>query len=159
MDIARLASDGCAYLSFTDIRDAVKAFELLRATYPRAVVHYLKRRTFLAKGDGGLDVSKISDYEGHVVVQASFDHLSRKLPSAMEFFQLVKDEMSNYGMIKVHCSPPSSVPHVKNYYFEYFDSRCALQAITALNNSKLRVSSLPIQRMLLLILSSNSSSL
>ncbi len=133
------------FVSFSDVRDAVKAFEDVRKGHWSVTYLNPKALGFEITGDFGLNgpFRTISNYEGQLKAQVLFNPQNPAL-TAHYVIPLIKDILSKYGGVKAIHSDPSAIPHVKAYRIEFYDTRSATAAQTALNNKDIGVSSLTV---------------
>ncbi|KAF7505790.1 hypothetical protein GJ744_000461 [Endocarpon pusillum] len=122
-------------VSFSDIRDAVKAFEDVRKGHWAVTYLNPKALGFEITGDFGLNgpFRTISNYEGQLKAQILFNPQNPALTSHY-VIPLIKDVLSKYGEVKAIHSDPCAIPHVKAYRIEFYDTRSTTAAQTALNN-------------------------
>jgi hypothetical protein len=128
-------------VSFSDIRDAVQAYDDVR------IGHWLV--TYLNPKALGVEITAdpgpygpyrtISNYEGQLKAQVLFNPQNPILTSHA-VIALIKKTLSKYGEVKAIQSIPCGIPHVKAYQIEYYDTRCAIVAQSALNNKDIGVS-------------------
>ncbi len=142
------------FASFSDIRDAVKAFEDVRKGHWTVTYLNPKALGFEITGDLGVNgpLRTISNYEGQLKAQVLFNPQNPAL-TAHYVIPLIKDVLSKYGEVKAIHSDPSAIPHVKAYRIEFYDTRSVVAAQAALNNKDIDVSSLTVMSSQLLIVS------
>jgi hypothetical protein len=128
-------------VSFSDIRDAVQAYDDVRlghwlVTYlnPKA----LGAQVIAAPGPYG-PYRTISNYEGQLKAQVLFNPQNPAL-TAQAVIALIKKTLNKYGEVKAIQTIPCGIPSVKAYQIEYYDTRCAVAAQAALNNKDIGVS-------------------
>ena len=135
-------------VSFTDIRDAIQAYDDVRIGH--WLVNYLNPKTLGVQitADPGPygPYRTISNYEGQLKAQVLFNPQNPAL-TAQAVIALIKKTLNKYGEVKAIQSIPCGIPSVKAYQIEYYDTRCATAAQAALNNKDIGVSttlSLPL---------------
>ncbi|KKY29250.1 putative meiosis protein mei2 [Phaeomoniella chlamydospora] len=136
LDTNRLATDGTVYTSFYDIEDACKAFHSLSSSDIPWIISYAKQKEYISKGDTGINTSKVSNYEGTVVIVVQLNVRDRHFPGAMEFFNKIRNLASGFGSLKAFYAPAASIPHLKKFVVEYYDTRAADMAVASLNNAQ-----------------------
>lgn len=135
------ANASVLFVQFSDVRDAVQAYEDARKGYWQV--------TFLKPRDLGSEVSRngppsgspnsYNNHEGQLKAQILFNPQNMTL-TARFVNALIRATLARFGDIKAIHSIPSTTAHVKKYCLEFFDTRAAADACKALNNKDIGVS-------------------
>jgi hypothetical protein len=139
------ANTSVLFVQFSDVRDAVQAYEDARKGYWQV--------SFLKPKDLGSQVSSnrtpngppnlYNNHEGQLKAQILFNPQNLTL-TARFVTALIRATLARFGEVKAIHSIPSTTAHVKKYGLEFFDTRAAADACKALNNKDIGVSLHPM---------------
>lgn len=112
------------YVQFSDVRDAVKAYEDVRMGHWQVGFLNPKHLGFEITGDPSANgpLHTISNFEGQLKAQVLFNPQNPAL-TAQFVISLIKKNLEKYGEVKAIHSTLCGLPHVKTYCIEFYDTR------------------------------------
>ena len=135
--LSDLLLTGKIYISFADIRDASKAYDMIQSIRQDWNVQHITTGQLSAQGQlEGLICPSESSYEGQVVVKA--DYSGHGLFHVGDIGSLIKELLANYGEVMAY-STNHATPPVVTYRAEFYSTIAADNALAHLNGFKLAV--------------------
>jgi hypothetical protein len=146
----KLCNQGVLIFGFTDYRDAKQAYANAQQDNPEWRLVRLSPKAHALNSEesyilGQRNVAYVSDFEGQITVFVYFNGRDDSI-KAQPTFELLKQTLSTFGEIKAFHSMPYERANVREIRVEYFDARCAENAVRSLNETQLGVSSSTLAR-------------
>ncbi|KGY15042.1 hypothetical protein PABG_12157 [Paracoccidioides brasiliensis Pb03] len=130
-----LASTGCIYVGFTDVRDAKKASTKVSRLHPEWRVSSMTAQEYAQKFDPN-NAYLISNFEGHVYATITYDSSNQAMDARIVSHSF-KDLLETFGDIKAFQNLPCRQVNVEEYLLEFFDTRAADNVVSTLNKNSL----------------------
>lgn len=134
----KLASQGTIIVGFTDYRDAKIAYANAQQDHPQWRLVRLTPKAFALNNEeapfaGRVNVARVSDFEGQLVVSVFFNGRDDSI-KAQPTFELLKQTLETFGKLKAFHSMPFQQGNIREIRFEYYDTRHAEIAARSLFN-------------------------
>jgi hypothetical protein len=146
----KLFNQGVLIFGFTDYRDAKHAYANAQQDHPEWRLVRLSPKAHALNSEeshvlGQRNVAFVSDFEGQITLFVYFNGRDDSI-KARPTFELLKQTLSAFGEIKAFHSIPYERANVREIRVEYFDARCADNAVRSLNETQLGVSTSALAR-------------
>jgi hypothetical protein len=130
-----LLDDGVIYAKFADIRDAQKAFAVLRKTQPGWQTTFCGNKEFIYHFNPE-DLHLTTEFEGQVIVTVTVSFGADYEAFNIEFLKAsVKDVLQNFGEIKAFDSIPTEIPGLM-LRVEFFDASVVEKVVSGVDGYK-----------------------
>jgi hypothetical protein len=146
----KLYSQGVLIFGFTDYRDAKRAYANAQQDNPEWRLVRLSPKAHALNSEesyvlGQRNLAYVSDFEGQITAVVYFNGRDDSI-KAQPTFELLKQTLCAFGEIKAFHSIPYKQANLREIRVEYFDTRCAENAVRSLNETRLGVSTSALAR-------------
>ncbi|KIX10374.1 uncharacterized protein Z518_01456 [Rhinocladiella mackenziei CBS 650.93] len=118
---SQMIHKGLFTVSFADVRDAKKAYDVSSTVLPLARVIPLSPKALAA--DEGKDPYQVSDFEGQAIVNVYFSSYSTARPmEAAPIVAEIKRLLTQCGDIKAFHTMPTAQNHVREFRIEFYNA-------------------------------------